>query len=157
MDTAFRRRWDFQYLNVNENESDILEYVVELGAQRVRVRWNDLRKAINQRLIDLRINEDKLLGTFFLPPRTFEDADVFNKAFKNKVLLYLFEDVAKSRREAVFVDGGRKTFAMLQAEFDAFGHKIFNDLPSIEEIDETDVDTLAVQVEDSASEDNQGT
>lgn len=158
MDTAFRRRWEFQYLNVDQKEEDILEYVVELGVEGIKVRWNDLRKAINQRLIDLRINEDKLLGTFFLPSRVLKHADDFNKAFKNKVLLYLFEDVAKSRRDALFVDGSRKTFANLQSDFDSLGHKIFNELPVVDEIHELSEKASPTQepVEDSASENNQG-
>lgn len=112
MDTAFKRRWDFTYIGINASEANIAGKTVVLGTgenERV-VEWNALRKAINDRLSSFKINEDKLLGPYFLSRRIIpEDAEIdrgqFEDAFKNKVLMYLFDDAAKQKRPSLFADG----------------------------------------------------
>lgn len=64
MDTAFKRRWDFTYLGIDNGDDKISGKTVTLGKgdyKRV-VEWNKLRKAINGVLSskDFKINEDKL-------------------------------------------------------------------------------------------------
>lgn len=62
------------------------------------VNWNQLRRAINETLArNYNVNEDKLLGPYFLSHRDFaynEDGRMANperfiQAFKSKVLMYL--------------------------------------------------------------------
>ncbi|MEG2643585.1 MAG: hypothetical protein RR965_00085, partial [Enterococcus sp.] len=62
MDTAFKRRWNFQYLGINQNENHIFESI-SLGTEEVqKVAWNTLRKAINEKLSsEYKVNEDKLM------------------------------------------------------------------------------------------------
>ena len=104
MDSAFKRRWDFEYIGINNNEDELdnVEYTLGQGDKQVNVTWNDLRKAINNELIE-NVNEDKLLGPFFIPKNL--DQKSFEKIFENKVLMYLFEDVAKARRNELFEIG----------------------------------------------------
>lgn len=106
MDTAFKRRWNFDYISINHNENDIKGNFVNLGSgiYRRAIEWNELRKAINEALSSYKINEDKLLGPYFLsrnivvPSEGNEiDEDVFVSAFKSKVLMYLFDDAAKQK------------------------------------------------------------
>lgn len=112
MDTAFKRRWDFTYIGINASEAKIAGKTVILGTgenERV-VEWNELRKAINDRLSTFKINEDKLLGPYFLsrkivPDNAEIDRSRFVDAFKNKVLMYLFDDAAKQKRPSLFADG----------------------------------------------------
>lgn len=112
MDTAFKRRWDFTYISINACESEIIGKSVQLGSgsnSRV-IEWNILRREINNRLSKLKINEDKLLGPYFLSPKTVPsdreiDTSTFVSAFKNKVLMYLFEDAAKQKRALLFAEG----------------------------------------------------
>ena len=104
MDTAFKRRWDFQYLGINENLDEIKNKDVELGKEKIN--WNALREAINEELLEYGINEDKLIGPYFISKDILEDSKVdtkrFEKIFKNKVLMYLFDDVAKHKRSLLF-------------------------------------------------------
>lgn len=109
MDTAFKRRWDFTYIGVNDNEDKIKgKYVIIGSAKRQRVEWNSLRRAINNFLARNKINEDKQLGPFFLsknivaPEGSEIDSEKFNDAFTNKVIMYLFEDAARQRRPQLF-------------------------------------------------------
>ena len=73
------------------------------------MEWNKLRKAINNFLAKEKINEDKQLGPYFISrsivvPKDSEeiDRDRFINTFKNKVIMYLFEDAAKQKRPRLF-------------------------------------------------------
>lgn len=135
LDTAFKRRWDFKYLSTDSNENDIKGYFVTLGKNGFarQVEWNELRKAINNTLSFYKVNEDKLLGVYFLarhvviPNEGNEiDSETFIDSFKNKVLMYLFEDAVKQRRASLF-DGCKDTtkFSSVCEEFDVRGVEIF--------------------------------
>lgn len=124
MDTAFRRRWQFEYLGINHNSDRIAGCFVELNAGH-RVEWNTLREAINKRLSDLRVNEDKLIGPFFLGMSALTDKGVFNSAFKSKVLMYLYEDAARQHRAELFRRCDHSTYSAVCEAFDEKGEAIF--------------------------------
>ena len=103
VDTAFKRRWDFEYLTIDRNEKQIETYSFKFNDGGYR--WNDIRKAINNALIvDARVNEDKLLGPFFISLETLQNADSkeFIETFKSKVIMYLFEDAARHNPGTIF-------------------------------------------------------
>lgn len=91
MDTAFKRRWEFEYISVNEPEqvAKIEKYVIPMCAnteQGYYVNWNDLRTRINSILIDnCKVNEDKLLGPFFISKNVLDDIKA-NKYEKDRIL-----------------------------------------------------------------------
>lgn len=127
MDTAFKRRWNFRYVAINDGESAIND------------TWNTHRKEINTRLLTkAKVSEDKLLGPFFLgSPNLAPDSDEFNEAFKNKVIMYLFEDAARYKRTEIFnektveekvknVNGGSYTGLTLSALFTAWDADTFD-------------------------------
>lgn len=96
MDTAFKRRWSFEYVGINDGATEFTE---GLPAQ-----WDALRIAINEKLGELKVNEDKCMGPFFLAKKDLADLETFLKVFKSKVLMYLFEDAARQKRSSVFAD-----------------------------------------------------
>ena len=103
MDTAFKRRWDFKYFNINNNENEIENTYVTVNNKELN--WNDLRKQINAELLSYKLNEDKLLGPFFAFNEFMNEEipiDDFKDIFKNKIIMYLFEDAARSRRNELF-------------------------------------------------------
>ena len=137
MDTAFKRRWSFEYLGINENEAEIRGRVA-LGRDGAQpVDWNTLRKAINEKLsAEYRVNEDKLMGPFFLPKTvlspvsdtddTIADRARFLAAFKSKVIMYLYEDAARQYRHKLFAgcpDTAR--YSAVCEAFDRIGMGIF--------------------------------
>ena len=132
MDTAFKRRWEFRYMGINDGEDVISNLKVRIGASEDEISWNDLRKGINSVLLKSKVNEDKLLGPFFVSPDIVRDEEKFSAAFNSKVLLYLFEDAAKTKRERVFVNGGTVTYASICADFRTKGVDIFKDFPELE-------------------------
>ncbi|HEM2769595.1 AAA family ATPase [Streptococcus suis] len=121
MDTAFKRRWDFKYIGVDEEEFYV-EVNPNSGQKTARenqggeftiaggtIEWNVLRRAINAKLSNaiLRVHEDKLMGPFFLKTmnnngNVIINDDEFINLFCNKVLMYLFEDAAKTKRAQLF-------------------------------------------------------
>ena len=135
MDTAFKRRWDFTYLGIDDSEAGIVGKKVVLGQGDYRriVEWNALRKAINEELLTYKVNEDKLMGPYFiskknLPEGEMIDPAVFTRIFKNKVIMYLFDDAAKQKRITLF--GGcdekaKNQYSKICREFDTKGVYIF--------------------------------
>lgn len=128
MDTAFKRRWDFKYLGVDEGEDVVADAIVPIGEKGKSASWNELRKAINKKLLDAKVNEDKLIGPFFIAPTVLRDPAKFNDVFKSKVLLYLYEDAAKTKKSVLFKDG-TATYSQMCDEYDKSGVEgIFNDV-----------------------------
>lgn len=136
MDTAFKRRWDFEYLGIDDNDKELHgKYVYLADDKSQKVEWNNLRKAINSFLEKEGINEDKQIGPYFIsknivvPENGDEiDRDEFIRTFKNKVIMYLFEDAARSKRARIF-DGISKDdlrYSKICDEFDKKGINIFN-------------------------------
>ena len=129
MDTAFKRRWEFEYIGIDENEDKVKDYEIPISATK-KVNWNDLRKAINNKLITLGINEDKLLGPFFLSKTVLDSAldkgMDFVKLFESKVLMYLFEDAAKMKAKQLFnVDEKKFIYSEVCKKFEAEGLNVF--------------------------------
>lgn len=143
MDSAFKRRWEFEYINIDNGES--WDYTIPLPNNE-SINWNVLRKAINCSLKKIAgVNEDKLLGPYFLGKEMLEKANQLNntpsnteeeqikvgqflKAFKSKVLMYLFEDVCKMRPKELFaglIDMDRIHYSDVCNRFDSEGIKIF--------------------------------
>lgn len=136
MDTAFKRRWEFEYLGIDQNEEGISERYVILGKGKKerKVEWNKLRKLINKELTSQKINEDKLIGPYFLSNQVIKtnekgeiDRELFIEKFKNKVLMYLFEDAAKQKRKYLFdLDDENIKYSSICENFDEIGVYIFN-------------------------------
>lgn len=131
MDTAFKRRWNFTYLGINDKEEGILgkEVCLGEGIYERRVEWNELRKAINIELLEeCKVNEDKLLGPYFVTENYIENNEEFVKVFKNKIIMYLFDDAARHKRSVIF--SGSETnniYSEICKEFDEKGIFIFSE------------------------------
>lgn len=148
MDTAFKRRWEFEYIGINDNEEELINsekepFFIPICKDEIvsqKIIWNDLRKAINNNLISLGINEDKLLRPFFLSKYALESAMAngkdFVKLFESKVLMYLFEDAAKMKVRSLFnVDKYIYSEVCKKFEKDGLDVFIFNDEDKVEPIE----------------------
>ena len=130
MDTAFKRRWDFTYIGIDEEEKYIPDRVFTWKGKAVK--WNDIRKAINKVLEkEYGLNEDKLLGPFFISRNVLENADdeLFWRTFDNKVLMYLCDDALRHRNgEHLFEDmkTEKLSYAKVHRMFQEKGLGIFN-------------------------------
>lgn len=101
MDSAFKRRWDWQYMPIKEAK---LHWKIELSEKYV-IDWWKFLKCINKVVADLTTSEDKQLGYFFCQPDSFIDIEnktdddkhdlITAKHFVDKVIFYLWNDVFK--------------------------------------------------------------
>ena len=111
MDTAFKRRWNFEYMGIDKG----------VGAVKGKCAadWLNLRDHVNALLQKAGINEDKQMGPFFLKGTELEDEESFMKAVKNKVLMYLFEDAAKHKRSSIFhAEGLEMRYSVICEKFE---------------------------------------
>ena len=148
IDTAFKRRWDFEYLGIDTSEEKIADYWFPF--KDGKYYWNVVRKTINKRLLAAKVNEDKLLGPFFIKLETVQDESdkPFLDAFKSKVLMYLFEDAVRHNPASLFRgEDGLFSYSIICRQFDEGGLKaVFNfDIEQAKDVDETD-DTNGGQV-----------
>lgn len=129
LDTAFKRRWQFTYIGVDDKqeEADFGPFALADGGYK----WLEARARVNRRLKAVGdITEDRLLGPFFLraanavDPQNPDDPAKFIELFKSKVLMYLYQDVAKYAGGEIF-DQQYATYSELCAAFDARGMAIF--------------------------------
>ncbi len=137
MDTAFKRRWSFEYIGIDEDDKNVYGLIDIAGKE---IEWNQLRKAINKKLTDeYAVNEDKLIGPYFLSKKIIEtekvtatdgqvrkfikNTDLFTKSLKSKVLMYLYEDAAKQHKKKMFPDCSK--YSDVCNAFDQHGIKIF--------------------------------
>ena len=116
MDSAFKRRWSFEYIGIDTNEEELKgkEYefikLKDIDNTYSVYEWNKVRKSINKKLkLDGKINEDKLLGPFFLSKTELlkckYNQEEFDNIFKSKVLMYLYEDILKYKKLDFFIEG----------------------------------------------------
>ena len=134
MDTAFKRRWEFEYIGVDDEAKEVEKYIIPIGDKEHRkyVKWNNLRERINDILVsdECKVNEDKLLGPFFISKNMLESAceneEKFIKAFESKVIMYLFEDAMKMRPANIFKGHkGKMIFSEICKTFEEKGEELF--------------------------------
>lgn len=92
MDSAFKRRWDWEYIPINySDEVKSGQFVISIGEEKnqKRYRWIDFLKVINKRIREVTRSEDKQMGNFFIK------SSIKEKAFKSKVMAYLWHEVCK--------------------------------------------------------------
>ncbi len=109
MDSAFKRRWDWEYVpiseGVDENTKKGLDWNIVVkdvekqpdGTEKevtVLYPWWHFLQIINTKIYHLTDSEDKELGYFFAKPDSAEGISA--KLFVNKVVFYLWTDVYKN-------------------------------------------------------------
>ena len=154
MDTAFKRRWEFEYVGINAGEEKVNDWIVPSSEDDTtgddkaykwingkNNKWNNIRKFINRLLTISKVNEDKLMGPFFV--KADAEKVVSAEQFESKVLMYLWEDAARMCRTKLFkkVD----TYSELIAKWKDKGPKMFKELMSEDVF-------VSVDVEDSKGE-----
>lgn len=88
MDSAFKRRWDWEYVPVDYSENvRSSRFVISLGEEKYR--WLEFLKIVNQCIFKATNSEDKQMGNFFIK------AHVSESEFKSKVMFYLWNEVCR--------------------------------------------------------------
>lgn len=87
MDSAFKRRWTWEYVPIDYNNIESSKFKIRIGGQEYS--WNEFLKEVNKRIFDATDSEDKQMGNFFI------NADVDERQFIDKVMFYLWNDICK--------------------------------------------------------------
>ena len=90
MDSAFKRRWDWQYVAISYSEPKSSTFKINVGEG---YSWVDFIEQVNKRIFDLTQSEDKEMGNFFIKDSI--DAE----QFKSKVMFYLWFEVLRDEVE----------------------------------------------------------
>lgn len=91
MDSAFKRRWAWEYVPINEECSES-QFKITIGDQVYK--WASFLKEVNKHIHKLSDSEDKQMGNFFIK------SDVNVEVFKSKVMFYLWSEVCKEYEKA---------------------------------------------------------
>lgn len=92
MDSAFKRRWDWEYEPINYSdsvESGKFTITIEDGTTKKEYKWVDFLKLVNDKIYNATNSEDKQMGNFFIKK------SVDTNEFVNKVMFYLWNEVCK--------------------------------------------------------------
>lgn len=88
MDSAFKRRWDWEYVPIDYSENTASgKFDITIGDKKYR--WVEFLKAVNARILSATDSEDKQMGNFFIKHSVEE------KELKGKVMFYLWHEVCK--------------------------------------------------------------
>ena len=85
MDSAFKRRWDWEYVPSAFRPEH--NFNIVLGNKSYK--WHEFLKAANARIKEATDSEDKQMGTYFVK------ADMNEDQFKSKVMYYLWSEICK--------------------------------------------------------------
>ncbi|MFC5465955.1 AAA family ATPase [Lederbergia graminis] len=110
LDSAFKRRWKFKYLPIKEK--GFVHENVKVNYAGESFEWRLLLSAINRKLKDLGISEDRLIGPYFINTEEIND----NSSFASKLLIYLWDDVVRYKRPEFF-DKEIRTYSELVTSF----------------------------------------
>lgn len=108
IDSAFKRRWEWKYVRINEGKDketgQPLNFRIQfttLEGEKVDESWWEFIQKINEKIEGATKSEDKKLGYFFCKPdKKANDTDKENtiisaETFVGKVVFYLWQDVFK--------------------------------------------------------------
>ena len=108
IDSAFKRRWDWEYEPIKYKNTDWL-----IDIDGLKYRWNDFQKEVNKRILKNIGSEDKMLGDYFVnPPKNI----ISYNLFRNKILFYLWNDVCKDSDADIFPPTEDFSFSRLYDE-----------------------------------------
>ena len=89
MDSAFKRRWDWEYVPINYSKDiDSGKFTIKLD-DNTEYLWVDFLKKVNDKIYDATNSEDKQMGNFFIKK------SIKANEFVNKVMFYLWNEVCK--------------------------------------------------------------
>ena len=153
LDSAFKRRWHFEHVGLDENEEKFFDkekipVIIFQSFERGEtiyydaVPWNDFRHTINKRLLKAKVFEDRLIAPFFIKPNDFirnseqeylkdNIYELEEDIFLDKVLMYLFDDVLKHKNKDILFKSEYDSFSELK---NGYKNNEFDELPNIHSI-----------------------
>lgn len=118
LDTAFKRRWSFEYVQLNFDSAPSQLLKLQTSQGLFAITWGDFaNNVLNPLLKDFSVPEDRLIGPFFLNETELKD---WESALRGKLFVYLWDDVLRHK-----VQERARLFA---SDFRTFG-ELYNSFP----------------------------
>jgi hypothetical protein len=103
MDSAFKRRFDWEYVPISftdedGNEKEAAKYEIDIpDVNGKNYLWKNFVETVNEKILELTESEDKQLGEFFIKP---DNGNIISKErFLGKVMFYLWNEVCKDEHK----------------------------------------------------------
>ncbi len=90
IDSAFKRRWEWEYVRVNYDDAS--QFCLKIDDYH-KYNWDKVLRGLNDYIKSETHNTNKILGNRFV--QAGADGIISAKAFRDKVLFFLFNDVFK--------------------------------------------------------------
>ena len=97
MDSAFKRRWAWEYVPIDYNNVESAKFEITIGGESYN--WHEFLKKVNEKIKKVTSSEDKQMGNFFIK------GSIDEKEFCDKVMFYLWSEVGKDNyqtNDAIF-------------------------------------------------------
>lgn len=94
IDSAFKRRWDWEYEPIKYKNTDW-----KIVVDGTEYSWTSFQRKVNDKILSATSSEDKMLGDYFVNP---SDGIITEKVLLNKILFYLWNDVCKDGEGDIF-------------------------------------------------------
>lgn len=103
IDSAFKRRWDWEYVPIAKGNDNGVELDWEIAIDSEKYDWWTFIETVNKHIFGTTNSEDKQLGFFFCKAK---DNIIDAETFVGKVIFYLWNDVFKDYGfdDPIFVD-----------------------------------------------------
>ena len=101
MDSAFKRRFDWEYMPISFDGKEAADYLIDIDGSRYS--WQKFVETVNEKILTLTESEDKQLGEFFIKPdKKDENGEcvlISCERFLGKVMFYLWNEVCKDEHK----------------------------------------------------------
>lgn len=91
MDSAFKRRFDWEYVPINYSHE---KANFDVAGDGIKFKWLAFLKKVNADIYKATESEDKQMGEFFIKPKN-DSNEIGLDEFRSKVLFYLWDSVYK--------------------------------------------------------------
>lgn len=119
LDTAFKRRWSFEYVELSFAKAPIQVLELQTSEGLFKISWASFAdEVLNTMLKEFRVPEDRMIGPFFLNETELQD---WQSALRSKLFVYLWDDVLRHKTQ----DRAR----LFSDKFGTFG-ELYNSFPN---------------------------
>ncbi|HIE4543502.1 MULTISPECIES: AAA family ATPase [Providencia] len=130
LDTAFKRRWSFEYVQLNFNDAPNQVLELQTNGGLFKITWADFAdNVLNHMLKEFRVPEDRMIGPFFINEIELKN---WQAALREKLFVYLWDDVLRHKPQ----DRAR----LFSSKFATFG-ELYNSFPKAQ-VFSIEVDSL---------------
>ena len=127
LDTAFGRRWQYEIFGEEQTKGTNNIYTKGKIIGIEGFTWNEIREKINYKILkseDIFNAEDKRMGLYYIDKECLSEGEeteeskvISRKKFANKIFRYLWTDVFKNDREAIFYTEKYNTLEKIVIDF----------------------------------------